>query len=182
MRYSAEWYATDRRYQAIVDYLAGRRNLHVLDFGCFNSYYAARLAAEYAHHVVAVDNTPLEPAEGVAIVNKHLGPKDIRRLGHFDVGLCLSVLHHQKQPRNYLNTLLAVCDVLFVEAANPAEVLPGVDTHKNSATILADIAKHHPTALCETPGWDSQHMRTLWVIDQRAARLNSATLDPATPV
>lgn len=167
MRYSTEWYATDRRYHAITDYLGDRVGLHILDFGCWNSYFAARLAHDYGHHVIAVDNTPITPAPGVEVVNKYLGPKDIRRLGHFDAGLCLSVLHHQKQPRSYLNALLAVCEVLFVESAHPDETLPGVDTHKHSPMILTEIAKHHPTALCDTPGWDENYHRTLWVIDQR---------------
>lgn len=166
-RYSPAWYDTDPRFAAMCDYMADRPVQHVLDFGALNNRMAARFVHRYGCHVVAVDDSDeLTPATGVDIDRRRLAPSDIRKLGHYDVTLALSVLHHQKQPKNCLRALMDISDVLFIEVPHPDEILPGVDTHKHSPTILAEIAKHHPKHLCDTPGWDDRYQRSLWVIDQ----------------
>lgn len=167
MRYTSTWYDTDTRFDAIADYLGDRPVEHVLDFGALNTVMARRFIDRYHCHVVAVDDTPeLHQADGVDTVNRRLGPADIRRLGHFQVGLALSVLHHQKQWRNTLNALLDTCDTLFVELAHPDEILPGVDTHKNSQAMHDEVTKRGGHVLCETPGWDARYLRTLYVLRQ----------------
>lgn len=154
------------RYQAIADYLTGWRDFSVLDFGAYGTYYCQRLTEDFGARCVAVDDDPhLTPVDGVTIIPKRLGPAAIRKLEVSDVTLCLSVLHHQPQWRNYLQALTANTGrVLFIEAANPAENLPTAAAHHKSANIVAELQHRRAIALCETPGYDPRHKRTLYAL------------------
>ena len=165
-RYSPAWYDTDPRFEAMRDYLADRPVGHVLDFGALNNRMATQFVQRYQCHVVAVDDSDeLTPAKGVDVDRRRLGPSDIRKLGHYDVTLALSVLHHQKQPKHCLRALMDISDVLFIEVPHPDEILPGVDTHKHTPTLLAELDRMAAQPLCRTPGWDPTYLRTLYTIE-----------------
>lgn len=164
-RYTPNWYEHDPRFDAITTYLGDRTPHHVLDFGALNHVMAARFVDRYSCHVVAIDDsTELQPTLGVDVDRRRYGPTDLRRLGHFDVTLALSVLHHQKQPKNYLRALVDISEVLFVEIPHPDEILPGVATHKHTPAIQTEIEKLGGTIICETPGWDSRFLRNTYAI------------------
>lgn len=165
MRYEPAWYDLDTRFDHIAEYLGDRPVHHVLDFGALNTIMAQRFTARYNAHVTVVDDalnggTVLD---NVTYIGKRLGPAAIRKLPHQDVTLCLSVLHHQPQWRNYLDALHSISGVLFVETAHPDEELPNAAAHQKSPAILAELA-NRGTPLCETPGYDDRYTRTLWAI------------------
>lgn len=165
MRYTADWYDTDARFDAIADYLGDRHPHHVLDFGALNSVMADRFVTRYGSHVTAVDdalNGGTAP-NGVTYIGKRLGPAAIRKLPRQDVTLCLSVLHHQPQWRNYLDALRSISDLLFVETAHPDENLPTAAAHHKSPQICAYL-QTHATPIGSSPGYDPTYSRTLWVI------------------
>ena len=72
-------------------------------------------------------------------MREQLTPPAIRKLGPFDVALCLSVLHHQPKWRAYLNALCASAELVFVETAHPDEVLPKAVAHGQSRAITKEL-------------------------------------------
>lgn len=173
MRYTTAWYDTDHRTQVITDWL----DIHqvvpatILDFGALTCRQPTWLAERYTAAVTAVDDSPelldtfTTPQRGtVNIVTRRIGPTEIKRSGPYDVAICLSVLHHLAHWRSYLTALTASARIVFVEIPHPDEVLPGVDTHKNTPAIHAELAKCGATIICETPGWDSRFLRNTYVI------------------
>lgn len=171
-RYTPEWYAEDLRTTAIIDWLDtnNRRPSSILDFGALTCRQATILADKYGATVTAVDDDPqlldtfTVPSKGtVNIVTRRIGPTEIKQ-GSYDVAICLSVLHHLKQWRSYLNALTESAGVLFIEVPHPDETLPGVEGHKNSAAIIEELDKRGATLLCQAPGWDMRYLRNTYVL------------------
>lgn len=158
---------TENRYLAVANYLAGRRGFTVLDFGSHIGYFARRLAHEFDAKCVAVDDHPkLQPAPGVETIHKRLTAREIRELGHFDVTLCLSVLHHIHQWRATLKAILDSAPTVFIETANPDEHLPNAKRHDSSDAIHDAVEAAGGRPLTYTPGYDTNYHRPLWVIDR----------------
>ncbi len=153
------------RADAIADYLGDRRGFSVLDLGAYTGYFAHRFAYTHGAKVVAVDDHPnLREGPGVVVVREQLTPPAIRKLGPFDVALCLSVLHHQPKWRAYLNALCASAELVFVETAHPDEVLPKAVAHGQSRAITKELEKRAERVIARTPGYDASCERPLWVI------------------
>lgn len=173
VRYTPDWYTNDPRTAAITTWLDDRQ-VHpdtILDFGALTCRQATLLAEHYGATVTAVDDSPelldtfTTPKTGtVNIVTRRIGPTEIKRGGPYDVAICLSVLHHLAHWRSYLTALTASARIVFVEAPHPDEVLPGVDGHKNTPAIHAELAKRGAEYVCTAPGWDSRYMRDTYVI------------------
>ena len=87
----------------------------ILDFGAYKGAIARRLAA-HGHHVTAV-SPELEDDTGITAIRATLDPDGIRALGQFDVALCLSVLHHLRNWRDYVHALESISSVVFYEHA-----------------------------------------------------------------
>lgn len=165
------------RLAAISEYLDGRENFTVLELGALDGYFSARLAERFNAQCTAVDDSPhLTAAPGVTAINRRPGVAEIRKLGKFDVVLCLSVLHHLPQWRATLKAMLDVAPVLFVESAHPDENLPGAGNHKASAQIHKALEDAGGTVLTYTPGYDGRFERPLFVID------NTPQPDAAEPI
>lgn len=175
MSYQPEWrggrtVGTSRRdaegrYHAIAEYLKGRSGFTALDLGAHQGYFSHRLADEFGAAVTAVDDYPgLQPRDGVTVIRRRLAAGEVTQLGHFDVSLCLSVLHHLPRWRDMVDALLAVSDVLFVEIADPGEHLPRAVAHSASAHIASYIERLGGRVLARTPGYDPEFSRPLWVI------------------
>lgn len=153
----------EQRYDNIVEQMNSKST--VLDFGAFGGYFSHRLADEILCECTAVDDAPeLTDDYGITVVRERLNPKGIRDLGHFDYGLCLSVLHHLPHWKRYLDALVETCDVLFVETSNPAEVLPEAAAQHRAQDIEDAVKALGASELTRTPGWDSRYMRPLWRI------------------
>lgn len=172
-RYTPHWYARDHRTTAILDWLETNqvRPTTVLDFGALTCHQATRIASRYAATVTAVDDSPelldtfTTPEAGtVNIVTRRIGPTEIKRGGPYDVAICLSVLHHLAHWRSYLNALTASARIVFIEVPHPDETLPGVEAHKNTPAIHAELQDRGATIICETPGWDTRYLRNTYVI------------------
>ncbi|WP_306365456.1 bifunctional 2-polyprenyl-6-hydroxyphenol methylase/3-demethylubiquinol 3-O-methyltransferase UbiG [Nocardia sp. CC227C] len=193
-RYQPEWVngrevGTGRRdaagrYKAIADYLGDdMRGFHVLDLGAYNGYFSRRLAEDFGAHCVAADDyVGLTDAPGVKAVRKRLSMPELTSLGSFDVVLCLSVLHHLPDWRAYLDALVSMAPLVFIETAHPDEVLPKAKAHGQSREIEAAVdalAGAHGTMLAFTPGHDARHARPLWVIDRRTKSDPEPAPEPA---
>lgn len=162
----------DNRAGVIVDYLDRHgygKGARILDFGAYTGYFAHRLADQLGCSCVAVDNhTGLKSSPRVEVINEHLTPQQIRKLGKFDAVLCLSVLHHLPNWQAYLDAFRK-SDVVFVETSEPAEHLPKAAAHSDAATIKETVKKLATGILTHTPGFDKKHDRPLWVIGTPAA-------------
>jgi len=157
---------TENRYLAIANYLAGQTEFTVLDFGAHIGYFSRRLAAEFGAACTAVDDHPrLEPTDGVQVINERLTAGGIRKLGKFDVVLCLSVLHHVPQWRAVFKALRDAGRIVFVETAHPDEHLPKARMHHSSADIHKTVEETGARILTWTRGYDKRFKRPLWVID-----------------
>ena len=112
----------------------------MLELGALDGYFSKHLAETHKAQCTAVDDNPhLQESPGVTVVQDRLSATAIRKLGPFDVALCLSVLHHLPQWKATLNALLDAAPVVIVESAHPDEALPKAGNHKASADILAAI-------------------------------------------
>jgi hypothetical protein len=98
----------------------------------------------------------------VQVIKHLLTPATIGQLGHFDVVLCLSVLHHWPNWRDYLDALLAAGDLVFIESANPAEV--GLGRHRDDAVGAHVELSKIGTPIAHTRPIVGEHLRPLWVI------------------
>jgi hypothetical protein len=159
------------RYRAIKDYLTQNTNVHfmptVLDLGAYTGYFCRRLHDDLGAQCTAVDNNPsLEESEGVTVIPRLLNPAGVRELGHFDVTLCLSVLHHHANWYDFLAALVESADVVFIETAHPQERMNNqyrpyvIGAHQEMQKIGKVIAETPPL-------YDSKYKRPLWVVDRR---------------
>lgn len=156
------------RYRAIADHLKGR-GFRVLDVGANAGYFSLRLAEEFQARVTAVDGDPilkesLERARNSSVegIYEFLSPDSLKKLGVFDVGLCLSVLHHVSWWPTMLRLMRAQCRTLFIETAHPKEDLPKAFWH--SPEILRIVSDMGGNVIHESPGFDSKYLRPLHVV------------------
>lgn len=178
------------RYQAIADYLHNRSEakadqMRVLDFGAQAGYFAQRLAEDFDAEVVAIDTnrktlSRLRHHPKIRVKIAHYSPANLRALGHFDVVLGLSVLHHQPRWRDYLDVLTEIGDIVFIEVSHPDEVLPKAVAHGEAQDIGDAVEALAYDVLVQTPGYDDSCDRPLFVID--AALTNApVTTDSGRP-
>lgn len=163
MRYTADWYATDSRFDAMASRLDNPAR--ILDFGAINTDTAVKLIARWpgCSAVVVGDEIDSLSSTRITAIPKRLTPSQIGKLGPFDVTLALSVLHHCVQWRNYLNVLRNSAPTLFIETAHPDEDLPNAKAHKHTADMISAVqAIGEPIA--STAGYDSRFQRTLWLV------------------
>lgn len=157
----------DSRYAAIANYLAGRQDFTVLDFGSHLGYFSQRLHEDFNADCTAVDDYQhLTEKPGVTVINERLTAAQVRKLGTFDVTLCLSVLHHVPQWKAMLSAILDSAPIVFLEVADPDETLPGARTHGKSEQIFAAIEGTGARVLTHTKGFDDNYHRPLWVLDK----------------
>lgn len=169
----------DGRYEAIASYL--RKNhpsessdghLRVLDFGAQGGYFAQRLAEDFDANVVAIDSNrnSLRHLVKHPKIRTHIAyftPQNVANMGHFDVVLGLSVLHHHAQWKEYLDALAGAGDVVFIEVSNPAEDLPKAPAQGSAADIdaaVSELSGREPIVL--TAGYDDRQQRPMYVIDK----------------
>ena len=176
------WRDCNTRYEAIKRYLIGRMghqipqipsNPKVFDLGAYNGYFCRRLADDFQAQCIAVDGQPFltdyeSPSGGqVTAIRQLFKPSDILQMPDQDIVLCLSVLHHWREWREYLAALLAIGGVVFIETANPAENMN--NDAKAYAADAENVLRQHPAAsiLVETPPMNHHKdvLRPLWVID-----------------
>jgi hypothetical protein len=175
------------RYEAIASYLRERddlpNTLRILDFGALDGYFSQRLAEEFGANVVAIEQNrkALAHLAGHKQIRTRIAyytPEQVRGLGHFDVVLALSVLHHQPNWRDFLAAFQEVGDIVFVEVSHPDETLPRAVAHRDAETIFETVAEAaHGSPLVETPGYDESHERPLYVIDTRTETVADTGFD-----
>ncbi|AEK09402.1 methyltransferase [Mycobacterium phage LittleE] len=157
-----------KRCDAIIAYLSRHGfedDARVLDLGAYSGYFSHRLADRFGFRVVAADDNPdLHPGRNVQVINRRLTPDEIRALGHFDAVLCLSVLHHQPNWRDYLTALQDVGDHLLIETSHPAEHLPSARAQDQAADIESAVRAIASGIVAYTPGYDHSQRRPLWVV------------------
>ncbi|ABQ86172.1 hypothetical protein PBI_TWEETY_103 [Mycobacterium phage Tweety] len=155
------------RYEAIASYLTGREGFTVLDVGAYLGYFGARLHEDFGAHTTAVDDyAGLTDAPGVTAINKRMTAGEIRKLGHFDVALLLSVLHHVPRWREMLKAVVDSADIVFIETSNPNEVLPKARMHGSAADIHEAVEATGAKILTYTKGFGEDYDRPLWVLDK----------------
>lgn len=176
------------RYEAVRDWLKANNfsGFSALDFGAGGGYFTARLTEDFRAGVTAVEKDPrarqpLSRAHAVKVVNEHLDADQLKELGQFDVVLALNVLHHLPDWREHLDVLASSASVLFIEVANPGEVLPNAAAHADSRDIEAEVKDLGAQPLHESPGYHSKFQRTLYVLDKRPAEEPPAVEDNFLP-
>lgn len=157
---------SDTRLAAITEYLDADPGFTLLEFGALDGYFSTQLAAQRGAQATAVDDSRhLTDAPGVTAIHGRLTATEIRKLGTFDVTLCLSVLHHLTTWKSTLNAILDSAPIVFIETAHPNETLPKAVAHKHSAAIAAAVEKAGGVDIAHTPGYDTAFERPLFVVD-----------------
>lgn len=163
MRYTADWYATDPRFDAIASRIKSPNR--ILDFGAISTDTAEKLTLKWpkAEVVVVGDEIDTPSTPRIEVVPNRLTAGQVGKLGPFDVTLALSVLHHCVQWKNYLSVLRNSAPILFIETAHPDEDLPKAKAHKHTAEMIAAVeAIGKPIAYAD--GYDNRYQRTLWLV------------------
>jgi tRNA (mo5U34)-methyltransferase len=157
--------ARDHRYRPRVLGAERFRGRSVLDVGSFDGFYAFLAEARGARRVVAVDNEQyvdwirgrfgieLKPAAGFDAVHRLLGSQvEYRRLDalavgqldeHFDVVLCLGMLHRVSDPVAILRALAGVLEPggeLILETYGSAlgDDTPAIEIHHPGEVYAGD--------------------------------------------
>ena len=165
------------RYEAIASRLghlpAGFR---AVDVGAHSGYFAYRMADELGAEVLAIDGDEAL-REGVSAMDSgrtrsrvtpaysNLLPGQLPDLGRFDVGLCLSVLHHLHWWSDMLEDMLDACALVFIETAVPGENLAWIS--ERTEGICAAVKGLRGEVICEVPGFDERYRRPTYVIPGR---------------
>lgn len=130
----------------------------VLDIGAYAGYFSLRLAEEFGASCTAVDSEPLlkkslarpGSAQVQGVYHRLSGPDEMLGMGRFDVGLCLSVLHHVPWWRDMLEALLTQCDLVFLEVPSAGE---WVDGHPVADPLIEEaVSALEGEVLCRTEG------------------------------
>lgn len=167
------------RYEAIRDYLKvfGPAEGLALDFGAAEGYFTARLTEDFPDlAVLAIDDNRqlrrnVHRLRGVRVEARRVPPQQLPDVfrGHTPrVVLLLSVLHHLVD-WDVLLQYLGTCgtEVMFVELAEPEEDLPRAVSHVHTADMHAVMENLEAEVIAETPGYRSDVLRRLYVIDFR---------------
>ena len=179
MNYQPEWTGTKTsgeairtstdRYLAIADYLPRTKRLRVLDLGANRGYFSLRIADEFSADVVAVDGLPqlkqtLEAIDHPRVtgIYRHADVQLLEELGHFDVILALSVLHHLPWWPLALGIMHRSCDLLFAEVPDQAET--DVAMSGQTGPIVEEILRLGGEEIIRTPGFDAAHTRPMFLI------------------
>lgn len=165
----------DDRYQMISGALKDKKVKKILDVGAHSGYFAVRLAEETGAEATAVDGNPdlkdalaAQGSPRVRGVHEYADASLLKSLGRFDVGLCLSVLHHVDWWSEMLEIMSAQCRFLFVECAVPAES-PGGNHERLAATISA-VQKRGGVQIGESDSFDGTAKRPMYLIGPRKRR------------
>lgn len=158
------------RYEAIAKRLEGRSGFSVLDFGAYSGYFALRLAHDFNATATAVD-ADAHLAQGLEIggdprvtgIHRFLELEEVKGLGSYDVGLCLSVLHHLPWWRELVAALREQCGELFIETASPDEQLP-TRAEADRPAVEALMRDMGGEIIAQTAGFGSDVPRPLWHI------------------
>jgi 2-polyprenyl-3-methyl-5-hydroxy-6-metoxy-1,4-benzoquinol methylase len=178
------WRDASGRYEAIKRYLVGRQRRidveqfptgpTVLEIGAYNGYFCRRLADDFGACCLAVDGQPFlteyrskGPLNGYVDVRHELWHHPhINAAPSFDIGICLSVLHHHGDWDLILGAMLDRCTVLFVELAHPDEKLAN-DAKTYAFAAMRAVKQLGADTLAETPPMNlTKPLRPLMVIDQ----------------
>lgn len=173
----------DARRDAVTRYeaIAGRLGhlppgFRAVDVGAHSGYFSYRMADELGADVLAIDGDPAL-RDGVAQQGHHervhasyanLLPGQLPGLGNFDVGLCLSVLHHLHWWPRMIEDLLDACALVFIETAVPGESLSTISA-RTGPTCEAVEALPGAEVICKVPGFDARFPRPTYVIPGRGA-------------
>lgn len=166
------------RYEAIAARLTHLPpGFHMVDVGAHSGYFSYRAADELGAQVLAIDgdealrhgvramdidgtNTRVTP------VYTNLRPGQLPRIRPFDVGLCLSVLHHLPWWPLMIGDLLNACRLVFIECAIPGENLSTI-SHRTEPSLAAVRELPGAQKICEVPGFDDRFQRPTYVIPGR---------------
>lgn len=141
VRIDAEW-RSDQKWARIQPHVDDLRGRSVLDVGCGNGYYALRLAAAGAGHVIGIDPNPIAIMQFAAI-RRYLTECDVAVLPlrlqelpepsrAFDLVLSMGVLYHSRDPHAHLAALRdhlngsgkLVLETLYVPGSDPQPLIP----------------------------------------------------------
>lgn len=166
------------RYEAIARRIAHLpEGFRMVDVGAHSGYFAYRAADELGADVLAIDGDEAL-RDGVAAqeagrtstrvtpVFANLTPGQLPKLGNFDVGLCLSVLHHLPWWPLMIGDMLNACRHVFIECAVPGENLSTI-SHRTEPTLEAVKALPGAEVICSVPGFDNRFPRPTFFIPGR---------------
>jgi hypothetical protein len=135
----------------------------------------------------AVQRVVLESnaAERIALLTHHAGATLARRFQtagpRFNAVLCLSVLHWMADHREFLRTLGAIADRIFLEQPDPREAGAGVESIRREigpiGPYLADLFPHRPsTCLARLPSHrNEEYLREIWLVAEPAGSAPQAS-------
>lgn len=160
------------RYQSIAKKLGRRKNFTILDIGAHSAYFSVRLAEEFQATATAVDGNPdlvdalaNQNSNRVRGIFEYADEPLLKSLGSFDVGLCLSVLHHVDWWPTMLQMLHEQCSMLFVELAAPEEA-SGAHAQRLADTVER-VVELGGRLLSTSPSFDGNAQRPLYLIGTR---------------
>ncbi len=140
------------RYKPIK-FLASQFNrpFSVLDVGANYGWFGQQLVKDFEGCVYfGVDNKTIDPHPRIWHINRHLKAAEFGALSkseHFDIVLCLSVLHHFEDYDRAFNAMKRLGEYVFFEIPGPDEdgAVGGSERHASIRKIFKDgetIAEH----------------------------------------
>ena len=146
------------------------RPFTVLDIGANNGYFSHRIAQEFPTAVVVMlEQEPMGHQEPGTIFVQHRATLDtleeLDRCEHFDVVLCLSVLHHFPEGARALAAVRALGDHLVIETPPPSDTVSWAARHLSGPEIWAALPVEGVVELCRTGSntTPSTYRPVLWV-------------------
>lgn len=113
------------RYEAIAPLLDQfERNFTLIDLGAGEGYFGTRVKKDYDATVVLVEGQDLYKGP-LMHIKRQLSAYEINEFAkgeHFDVVLCLSMLHHVPDWRGFLQGVFALGEHIFLEIPTPNDL------------------------------------------------------------
>lgn len=146
------------------------RPFTVLDLGAAQGYFGLRIAASYPACAVMVDQDAglirslarVEQPRTIGFRTR-ITAEDLQRLAtceHFDVVLCLNVLHHFAKWPAVLDAVFQLGDHVVIETPPPEE--RGACNQGAITPIYTALLQHRPHVLGYAPTHTGPEMRALW--------------------
>jgi hypothetical protein len=161
-----------RRYKMIHDALAARYRpgFSTVDLGSSEGYFSIRLAEDFATHATLLENkstletiVSLQGNPQLILNSGKFNQTTLKSLGHFDVAIALSILHHFQNWGEMMLALLTLADTIVIEL--PASKEKSTKRADQAGSMLDMLQWYRPEKIGEVAGYGKRSTRELFILD-----------------